>query len=90
MFRSVLQRILIFSAFTAVVLALLMLDTDPPSWVPEAQAQSCTESQAFWDCYVGCGLACMMGHHAPACDPQTGCSCDLYCGNLCYAQLCGG
>ncbi len=82
MLREIFKKTLGFSAIMAVALTLLIVDTESPSFISEAQA--CDPEVYSW-CLWGCALACPSGQ-IPECPQywQSGdCDCHTYCPNYC-------
>jgi hypothetical protein len=82
MLRGIFKKTLGFSAIMAVALTLLIVDTESPSFISEAQA--CDQELAS-ACYWTCALACVSGYVTECPQPwQNGdCNCDVYCPNYC-------
>lgn len=79
MLRLVIRKVLSFSAVVTCAFALLMLDTDSPSLLPEAAA---CEPQVYEQCFWQCGFACA-AYGIPNCRPDQGCDCNSYCVAYC-------
>jgi hypothetical protein len=80
MLRIVLTRILAFAGVTTFAFALLMVDTESPSLVSEAQACDWNEYQS---CMVGCGTACWWGLVAECKWEEPDVCCPTYCDDWC-------
>jgi hypothetical protein len=79
MLRLILKRILTFSSVTALAFALLMVDTDSPSLISEAQA---CDPQTYDVCEFNCSVACSWGNISE-CLPWYGCDCAWWCPEYC-------
>lgn len=79
MVRLVLKKVLSLSAIVACCFALLMLDTDSPSLVSEAEA---CDPVLYLVCYQNCGFACVSGLIMECPLGEQPC-CEFYCTDVC-------
>jgi len=83
MFRLVLKKVATFSVIGAFAFALLVLDTDSPSLMSEANA---CDASLFNACMYNCGWSCLVGMNLDCAQSSgNGEYCQDCCVNVCSA-----